>query len=142
MKALQVAASGMSAQQTRIDNIANNLANVNTTGYKKSREAFEDLFYQEVTRGGNSGSTSRVEIGSGVQLAGIEKDHSAGTLYQTDNPLHMAIVGDGYFVVNNADGDSIYTRDGSFTLDADGQLITTGRCWYHPCRCFLQATEL
>ena len=124
MKALHVAASGMNAQQTRIDNIANNLANVNTTGFKKSREAFEDMFYQELTHGGESASTARVEVGSGVKLAGIEKDHSAGALTQTDNPLHMAVVGDGYFVVKNALGEPLYTRDGTFTLNADGQLVT------------------
>lgn len=124
MKALQVAASGMSAQQTRIDNIANNLANVSTTGYKKSREAFEDLFYEELTHGGMGASTARVEVGSGVRLSAIEKDHSSGALEQTGNPLHVAIQGDGFFVLETVDGEPVYTRDGSFTLDGDGQLMS------------------
>lgn len=125
MKALYVAASGMSAQQTRIDNIANNLANVNTTAYKRSREAFEDLLYQDLTHGGKAASTSRVELGSGVQLAGLLKDHQQGTLDQTGEPLHVAIEGPGFFALTPPEGDPVYTRDGSFTLDADGRLVST-----------------
>lgn len=126
MKALHVAASGMSAQQTRIDNIANNLANVNTTSYKKSRESFEDLMYEERTHGGRAASTARVELGSGVQLNGLIKDHTAGTPEMTGNPLHAAIQGPGFFVLDTPSGEPAYTRDGSFTRDADGTVMSAG----------------
>jgi len=130
MRALFSAASGMTAQQTRIDNIANNLANVNTTGFKKSRAVFQDLFYQEMVgaadQTSNRASGSVAQVGAGVRMAAIEKDHSTGNVVQTDNPMHAAIDGSGYFVIETETGDQVYTRDGSFTLDSDGSLVTVG----------------
>ena len=95
MKALHVAASGMSAQQTQLDTIANNMANVSTTGFKRSQGAFEDLLYQEVTSGGQGEILARSEIGGGVRLSGLARDHGMGALKQTDDSLHVAIDGQG-----------------------------------------------
>jgi len=129
MKALYTAATGMGAQQTRIDNIANNLANVNTTAYKKSRHSFEDLYYQELTKGTNapgSLAASTPEVGGGVRISGVQKDHRQGVLQETGNPAHLALEGEGYFVLETPNGQPIYTRDGSFSVNADGFLQTTG----------------
>lgn len=123
MRALYAAASGMSAQQTQLETIANNIANVGTTGFKKSRAGFEDLFYQELTSGGKGVSSARVEVGGGVRLASLDKDHSVGTLTATGNPLDMALTGRGYFELRTPEGEPVYTRDGSFTLDPDGMLV-------------------
>jgi len=129
MKALYTAATGMGAQQTRIDNIANNLANVNTTAYKKSRHAFEDLYYQELTRGGaapGAMKASTPEVGGGVRISAVQKDHRQGVLQETGNPAHMALEGDGYFVLETPNGQPLYTRDGTFSVNADGYLQTAG----------------
>jgi flagellar basal-body rod protein FlgG len=126
MRALYTAASGMTAQQLRLDTIANNIANVGTTGFKKSRDAFQDLFYQQLATGGGTNEFSpRVELGGGVKLAAIERDQGQGTLVNTSNPLHVAIQGDAWFVVETEYGDPLYTRDGSFTKDPDGYLVTS-----------------
>ncbi|MEQ1567716.1 MAG: flagellar basal-body rod protein FlgG [Myxococcota bacterium] len=126
MRALYTAASGMTAQQLRLDTIANNIANVGTTGFKKSRDAFQDLFYQQLASGGGQGEFSpRVELGGGVKLAAIERDQAQGALVNTNNPLHVAIQGDAWFVVQTENGDPMYTRDGAFTKDPDGYLVTT-----------------
>jgi flagellar basal-body rod protein FlgG len=125
MRALYAAASGMTAQQTRLDTIANNIANVGTTGFKKSRDAFQDLFYQQLAGGGGEGEyPSRMELGGGVKLAAIERDQGQGTAVSTGNPLNVAIQGDAFFVVETENGDQLYTRDGSFTKDPDGYLVT------------------
>jgi len=115
----------MAAQQIRLDNIANNLANVSTTAFKKSRESFEDLFYQELTHGGLSASTSRVEVGSGVSLSGITKDHRNGQILNTGGTFDLAIEGPGFFQVETQEGEMLFTRDGSFKTDRDGVLRTT-----------------
>ena len=94
--AMHVAKTGLTAQQYKMQVIANNLANVSTTAFKKSRESFEDLFYQELTHGGLSASTSRVEVGSGVSLSGIVKDHRNGQIQQTGGTFDLAIEGKGY----------------------------------------------
>lgn len=119
MKALQIAASGMSAQQTRIDTVANNLANVNTTSFKKSRTAFQDVYYQELAGGARG---ARAELGGGTRLAGLVKDHTSGTLEQTGDPLHIALAGPGYLQLTDAMGSPVYTRDGTLRVDADGLL--------------------
>ena len=127
MRALYAAATGMNAQQTRIDTVANNLANVNTTGYKKSREVFQDLFYQElvgVAQDSENPTSSIGQVGAGVRVANITRDHSAGHVTETGDPHHMAINGTGYFVLETTEGDNLYTRDGSFTLDPDGYMIS------------------
>jgi len=121
MRALYVAASGMNAQQTRIDTVANNLANTSTTAFKKSRGAFQDTFYQELATGSRG---TRADLGGGVQLAGLEKDHTVGAVRDTGDPLHVALEGPGMITVVGADGRDRYTRDGAFRLDADGQLVT------------------
>jgi flagellar basal-body rod protein FlgG len=117
----------MNAQRTRIDTVANNLANVNTTGYKKSREVFQDLFYQElvgVSQDSDNPAAAIGQVGAGVRTANVLKDHSAGHVTETGDPLHMAINGNGYFSLETAEGDNVYTRDGTFTLDPDGYMIT------------------
>jgi flagellar basal-body rod protein FlgG len=126
MRALYTAASGMTAQQLRLDTIANNLANVSTTGFKKSRDAFQDLFYQEITTGNQGQGGARLELGGGTRVAGIERDQGQGALVATNNPLNVGLQGDAMFVVESTDGDRFYTRDGTFTKDADGMLITSG----------------
>jgi flagellar basal-body rod protein FlgG len=124
MRALYTAATGMTAQQQRLDTIANNLANVSTTGFKKSRDAFQDLFYQQLTGSTVGEGGLRLELGGGVKLAGVERDQAQGTLTSTGNPLHVAIQGDAMFVVETLDGEPVYTRDGSFTKDPDGYMVT------------------
>jgi len=121
MRALYVAASGMSAQQTRIDTVANNLANTSTTAFKKSRGAFQDTFYQELATGSRG---TRADLGGGVQLAGLEKDHTMGSMRETGNPLDVALEGPGMITVVGVDGRDYYTRDGAFRLDSEGQLVT------------------
>ncbi len=126
MKALYTAATGMTAQQTRIDNIANNLANVNTTAYKKSRHTFQDLMYEELNTQAAAGAEVRAsaELGSGVELSGIVKNHGQGSAIATGGQLDFSINGSGYFKIETADGTPLYTRDGSFKTDDSGNLVT------------------
>lgn len=130
MKALGIAATGMLAQQTNVDVISNNIANANTTGFKSSRAAFQDLIYETREREGaltsREGSTrpTGVDVGLGVQTAGTVRLNTQGGLAQTENQLDMAIDGRGYFAVNLPDGSRAYTRDGSFQMSAEGQLVT------------------
>jgi len=123
------AASGMKAQQLNIDTIANNLANVNTAGYKKSHAEFQDLLYETVVPGGQvraSGDVSpiRVEIGHGVKLVATNKDYTQGGVMATGNPLDVMVEGDGFFQLRLPDGTIGYTRDGSFKLDAERNVVT------------------
>ena len=122
MKALYVAASGMTAQQTRINTVADNLANVSTTSFKRSRGAFQDVFYQELGQGGKSELAPRADVGGGVRLAGLLKDHSQGSLQHTGDPMHVALEGDGMLVVEDEQGNRAYTRDGSLHKEDDGIL--------------------
>ena len=127
MKALYTAATGMSAQQTQLDNIANNLANVNTTGYKRSSVAFQDLYYQEVTGGGVQGDAQGVvQVGSGTKVVGNYRNHSMGDLVGTGVETDVAIQGKGFFKVVDETGQEFYTRDGSFQRSAEGELMTAG----------------
>lgn len=119
MKALHVAASGMAAQQTRIDTVANNLANVNTTGFKKSRAVFQDVYYQEL-RGVAQGA--RTDQGGGTVLSGLVKDHAVGAFEATNNPLDIALAGPGMLALETPEGETVYTRDGALRVDADGLL--------------------
>lgn len=129
LRTLWTAASGMTTQQINIDNISNNLANVNTAGFKKSRVNFEDLLYQElkpaggVTAAGINHPTG-IQIGLGSKVVSTEKIFSQGNFQQTGNPLDIAIEGDGFFQVTLPDGTIGYTRNGSFKVDADGNLVT------------------
>lgn len=129
-RALWSAATGMQAQQTQIDTIANNLANVNTTAFKTSRAEFSDLLYRTVIAPGtSSSSTSRhpsgIQIGLGSRTVAVKKLFNQGELKQTDNELDLAIAGDGFFKVTLPDGTVGYTRDGAFTLNDEGQLVTS-----------------
>jgi flagellar basal-body rod protein FlgG len=129
MQALYTAASGMQAQQTNIDTISNNLANVNTTGYRGNLARFQDLIYQELkapgTPVGNSQTPVGIDLGLGVKVSSNEKIFTQGSLQQTGNPLDVAIQGDGFFQITEPNGQIAYTRDGSFTEDANGQLVTS-----------------
>jgi flagellar basal-body rod protein FlgG len=127
--ALWVAKTGLDAQQTNMAVISNNLANVNTTGFKKSRAVFQDLLYQNVSQVGaatsqNTQAPSGLELGTGVSLVATEKVYSQGNLNQTGNSLDVAINGNGFFQVLMPDGSLAYTRDGSFQVSATGQLVT------------------
>jgi flagellar basal-body rod protein FlgG len=128
---LSTAATGMAAQQTRIDVIANNLANVNTPGFKRSQAHFEDLLYQTISGEQRVGSAEAdvapaVQIGRGTRLAGVMRVHEQGTFEITGRPLDLAIDGDGLFQVRRPDGSLAYTRDGSFTISDQGVLVTSG----------------
>lgn len=130
MRALNTAATGMVAQQHNLDVIANNLANVNTTGFKTQRAEFEDLMYQTfkvggAQQGGTSTSPTSIQIGGGSAFTANATNFDPGTLQQTGNPLDMAIGGQGFFQVLRPDGSIGYTRDGSFKRDATGQLVTS-----------------
>ena len=130
IRSLWSAASGMKAQQTNVDTISNNLANVNTTGFKKSRTDFEDLLYQTVKSAGAPNSQGAqvptgIQIGHGVKVAATQKMFGQGSLKSTENPLDMAIRGEGFFQVQMPDGSVGYTRDGSFSLDGNGQVVTS-----------------
>ena len=127
--ALQIARSGLDALDSRMKVISNNLANVNTTGFKRDRASFETLMYQ-TTRpagapaGGDAQYAAGLGTGTGVRVAGSERIHIQGALTQTDNALDLAIEGSGFFQVTRPDGTLAYTRDGSFKLDATGRLVT------------------
>ena len=130
LRAFSTAATGMTGQQTMIDVIANNLANVNTSGFKKSSLDFQDLLYlklkdagAEVVSGQNS--PSGIEIGSGVRVASTVKDFSMGELQNTGRSLDIAITGDGFLQVSMPDGSTKYTRDGALMTNADGNLVMT-----------------
>lgn len=130
MRSLWAAASGMVGQQFNIDTIANNLANVNTTGFKRSRVDFQDLLYTVVRAAGapvgQGGSIpAGIEVGHGVRPIATQKIFTEGTPKQTDNPLDLMIEGTGFFQVLLPDGTVAYTRDGSFKKDAEGRLVTS-----------------
>jgi len=129
IKAMYTAATGMEAQETLIDVVANNLANVNTTGFKKDQAHFEDLLYENLRApGGRTGHGTVVpggtQVGSGTRLAGIYKSFSQGSLVETQNPLDLAIEGRGFFRVRLPSGQYAYSRDGTFRTDRDGNIVT------------------
>ncbi|MCF6210615.1 MAG: flagellar basal-body rod protein FlgG [Gammaproteobacteria bacterium] len=129
--ALWIAKTGLDAQQTRLSVIANNLANANTTAYKRSRAVFEDLLYQNVRQVGsqsteNTKLPSGLMLGTGVRTVATEKNHSQGNMIQTENNLDVAIQGRGYFQILQPDGSLAYTRDGSFQVNDVGELVTAG----------------
>ena len=128
--ALWAAKTGLDAQQTRMAVVSNNLANVNTTGFKKGRAVFEDLLYQTVTQVGaatsqNTQSSSGMSLGTGVRVVATEKTYTQGSLNQTGNALDLAINGRGFFQVLMPDGTIGYTRAGDFQLNSSGQLVTS-----------------
>lgn len=129
MRSLWTAASGMIGQQFNIDTVSNNLSNVNTTGFKRNRADFEDLLYQTQRTAGTP-ATERtlvpvgVQVGHGVKVMGTQKMHLQGSLQQTGVATDLAVEGEGFFRVMNFDGSFAYTRDGSFQIDSNGQLVT------------------
>ena len=130
MRAMSSAASGMRAQQICIDTIANNLANVNTTGFKRGTVSFQDLFYDNLRAAGApeaSGQTvpTGVQVGHGVKVAGSVRIFASGKTIVTDRPLDVMIEGDGFFQVELPDGTLAYTRDGSFQLNGEGRIVTS-----------------
>ena len=130
IRALKTAATGMHAQQLNVDNIANNLANINTTGFKRSKVEFQDLFYQTARAPGSiarqgAETPAAMEIGYGAVPVATPRIFSQGELLPTSNPLDIAINGDGFLRVLMADGTYAYTRDGALKLSGDGSLVTT-----------------
>ncbi|HYE85667.1 MAG TPA: flagellar basal-body rod protein FlgG [Vicinamibacterales bacterium] len=127
--ALWIAKTGLDAQQTRMSVTSNNLANVNTTGFKRSRASFEDLLYQNVRQPGGANSQqnslpSGLLVGTGVRVVSTQKAFEQGNLLQTGNALDIAINGRGFYQVLLPDGSTAYTRDGSFQINATGELVT------------------
>ena len=128
--ALDIAKTGLEAQQIRMQVISNNLANVSTTGFKKGRPSFEDLLYETVSQPGASSSEntelpSGMLIGTGVRVVSTEKIFTQGSLTKTESSLDMAIQGRGFFQILLPDGSSAYTRDGSFSINSQGQVVTS-----------------
>lgn len=126
-KSLKTAASGMDAQQRKLDVTANNIANVSTTGFKASRAEFQELLYTEERAAGNAnegGAPTAIEVGSGVRTAATQKNFTQGTLEATGNPLDIAIEGQGFFQVMRENGVVAYTRAGAFKVDSNGQIVT------------------
>ncbi len=126
--ALWTAKTGLDAQQTRMQVISNNLANTNTTGFKRDRAVFQDLLYQTVRQPGAASSESTalpsgLSVGTGVRVTSTEKLFSQGNLSRTEDPYDLAIQGRGFFEVSMPDGGTAYTRDGSFQLDAEGRMV-------------------
>ncbi|MCU7858074.1 MAG: flagellar basal-body rod protein FlgG, partial [Candidatus Thiodiazotropha sp. (ex Lucinoma borealis)] len=127
--ALWIAKTGLDAQQTNMSVISNNLANVNTTGFKRDRAVFNDLIYQNLRQVGaqsseNTELPSGLMLGTGVRVVATQKEHSQGNIVQTGNSLDVAVQGKGYFQVLHPDGNIVYSRDGTFSLTADGNIVT------------------
>jgi len=137
IRAMMTAASGMKAQQAQVDTIANNIANANTAGFKKSELGFRALFYQTVREpGAVTGQGQRdptgLQFGTGTEISGSTKIFQQGELESTPNPLGIAIQGEGFFQVRLGSGDLRYTRDGSFHRDVDGSLVTAEGYYLEP----------
>jgi flagellar basal-body rod protein FlgG len=130
IRSLWISKTGLDAQQTSLDVISNNLANVSTSGYKRSRAVFEDLLYQTVRQPGAQSSQQTqlptgLQLGTGVRTVATERIFTQGNLQQTGNSLDVAINGQGFYQVTMPDGSTAYTRDGQFHLDSQGQLVTS-----------------
>ncbi|HOE98012.1 MAG TPA: flagellar hook-basal body complex protein, partial [Candidatus Sumerlaeota bacterium] len=130
MRALYVAATGMHTQQLNIDNIANNLANVSTTGFKRGRVDFQDLLYEAVQSPGTNASINTeiptgINVGHGSRVSSIQKLFTQGSFQNTGQPLDLVIEGNGFFQITLPNGEPAYTRDGSLKLNSQGQLVTS-----------------
>lgn len=137
LKAFSTAATGMAAQQTMVDSIAHNLANINTNGFKRAQVNFQDLLYLKLREAGReiaSGviAPSGLEIGSGVRMASTNKVFTVGELQMTGRDLDIAIQGDGFMEITLSNGDKRYTRDGSIQMDANGQLVNASGYFISP----------
>jgi len=130
MKALSIAATGMSAQQLNLEVIANNIANINTTGFKRARAEFSDLLYQAERLQGVPNRANQAVVpegalvGLGVKTVAVRNVHIQGSLVSTGNKFDLALVGNGWFQIEGANGETLYTRAGSFNTNAEGQLVT------------------
>lgn len=131
MRAMNIAATGMHAQQLNVEVISNNIANINTTSYKRQRAEFQDLLYENVRRPGAPSTDTGtlvpagIQIGLGVKTAAVYRIGDQGSLQVTESPLDIAIEGDGFFQIDLPDGSTGYTRAGSFQLNAQGQIVTS-----------------
>lgn len=131
MRALDIASTGLTAQQTNVDTISQNLANSTTTGFKAERPEFQDLLYQDLRRAGNNSTDQGtilpvgIQVGLGVKTGAISRDTGQGTMKATENALDVAIQGRGYFEVQLPDGSTAYTRDGTFKLSPDGTIVNS-----------------
>src|ERR1044072_6754543 len=132
IRALSIAATGMLAQQTNVEVISNNIANMNTTAYTRRRTEFNDLLYQDLRRVGSTSSDTGtivpagVQLGLGVKTASVYRINEQGSLQSTDNSLDLALQGKGYFQITLPSGETAYTRDGPFHLSPNGQIVTHG----------------
>jgi len=130
MRALWTAATGMSAQSLNVDVISNNISNVNTTGFKRGRANFQDLMYQQIKSPGSEASSAGtqlptgIQVGLGVRAASVDSIFTEGSFQQTNNPLDITVQGRGFFQIQLPNGDTAYTRDGKFSLDSTGQIVT------------------
>jgi len=130
MRSLDIAATGMLAQQRNVEVVSNNLANMNTTAFMRRRTEFHDLIYQDLRRVGTTSSDagtivpSGVQVGLGVKLAAVYRIHEQGNLTATDNTFDLAVQGKGFFQITQPTGETAYTRDGTFQLNASGQVVT------------------
>ncbi|MAF97705.1 MAG: flagellar basal-body rod protein FlgG [Micavibrio sp.] len=130
MRSLDIGATGMLAQQMNVDVISNNIANMTTTGYKKQRAAFQDLFYQNIDKPGTTSSDAGttvptgLQIGLGANTGAVYRMHGQGSISITENSLDLAINGDGFFQIDMPNGNTAYTRDGTFQLNENGELVT------------------
>lgn len=130
IKAMRTAATGMMAQQMNVDNIANNLANVNTTGFKRSKIEFQDVLYQNYRKAGTATAIgtrvpTELSIGYGTKVVATSRQYTEGDLTPTGAPLDLAISGDGFFQIQHPDGTTVYTRDGAFKLSAEGRIVNS-----------------
>lgn len=132
-----IAKTGLDAQQKRMSVISNNLANVSTTGFKRDRASFEDMLYQNVRQPGSQvnadeQSPTGLMLGTGVRMVATEKIHVQGSMMATQNALDLAITGDGFFQIQQADGTVAYTRDGAFKVNSEGQVVTANGAALEP----------
>jgi flagellar basal-body rod protein FlgG len=131
MRSLDIGATGMAAQQLHVDVISENIANMTTTGFKRQRPEFKDLMYQNIVRPGTTSSDAGtivpagLQLGLGVRAAAVYRIHEQGTLQLTENPLDLALNGDGFFQIEMPNGDTGYTRDGVFQVNQDGEIVNT-----------------
>lgn len=137
IRAMRTAASGMMSQQMQVDTIANNIANVNTAGFKRNRVNFRSLLYATLREPGAATGASQMnptglQVGSGAEISSSLKIFLQGDPEQTGNPLDLAIKGEGFFKINQGNGESFYTRDGSFRRDGNGQLVTVDGFFLDP----------
>lgn len=130
MRSLSIGATGMLAQQTNVEVISNNIANMTTAGFKEQRAEFQDLLYQSIRRPGSQSSDAGtivptgIQLGAGVKTGSVYRIHTQGTIVITGNSLDLAVNGEGYFQIQMPDGTTDYTRAGSLQLNADGQIVT------------------